>query len=63
MAKVPQSLDDAVNQLVALRLTEEKQKMEAAYKEREAKLMARIATLEEAAAAVAPTASKKPGKK
>jgi len=49
MAKVPQSLDEAVNQLVAMRLSEEKQKLEAAYKEREAELLHRIGQLEEEA--------------
>mmetsp|Transcript_12245 Transcript_12245/g.34441 ORF Transcript_12245/g.34441 Transcript_12245/m.34441 type:complete len:280 (+) Transcript_12245:2-841(+) len=46
MAKVPQSLEEAVNKLVALRLTEEKQKMEASYKERETVLLLRIQELE-----------------
>ena len=59
--QVPQSLDEAVNKLVALRLTEEKQKMEANYKDREAILLQRIEELEKEVAASKPSSAK--GKK
>ena len=58
---MPQSLDEAVNKLVALRLTEEKQKMEANYKDREAILLQRIEELEKEVAASKPSSAK--GKK
>mmetsp|Transcript_7496 Transcript_7496/g.19307 ORF Transcript_7496/g.19307 Transcript_7496/m.19307 type:complete len:158 (-) Transcript_7496:64-537(-) len=48
MERIPQSLDEAVNRLVMLRLAEERHKLEKVYKEREDTLLERIATLEKA---------------
>lgn len=56
----PQSLEEAVNKLVAIRLTDEKQKLEATYKDRETQLLDRIRTLEAELESANP---KKAGKK
>jgi len=46
MERIPNSLDEAVNKMVLIRLAEERHKLEKTYKAREDELLQRIATLE-----------------
>ena len=62
-SQTPQSLDEAVNKLVAIRLTEEKQKLSATYKDRETALLDRITELEQQVEAAAPKKDAKGKKK
>ncbi|KAG2437360.1 hypothetical protein HXX76_006015 [Chlamydomonas incerta] len=57
LARKPATLEEAIEHLVATRLENEKDPLAAAYKAKEAELLAKITSLEEAAAAKKPVSA------